>query len=461
MSLFVGLDLGTQGVRTVVSDENGKIFVSENVAFDEKMINNPEQDVKVWRKAILKVLSSISSQLGMSIIEIQSISVTSTSGTIIPINDKLEPIYNAIMYHNNVGMSYLENLKDESINKSFTFGKILWFQNERKQDIKDLYKFIHANDYLILLLTGTQIVSDYSSALKSGYDVFNERWNDVGGILKLASLFPEVDKPGKVVGNLSKEISRNTGLPQTIKVVLGMTDGCTGLLSTGCANEGDWCTTFGTTMVIKGLSKEYVKDDVFYSHKHPDDLWMPGGASNVGAKWVSYHGFDKNINYFNNYAHENLMAEQFHYPLIGKGERFPFQDQEIEGFDNTSSVEESFLAGMEGVAFIERMAYEKLEKDFGVTINNIFSAGSAGKNDVWNKIRSNVLKKPIIPASNFGSAFGAAMIAASGTRFDNLTQASVKMNQTVSNVIEDYSMSSQYDERYYEFINELEKKRKK
>src|SRR5699024_3100605 len=183
-----------------------------------------------------KVLSSISSQLGMSIIEIQSISVTSTSGTIIPINDKLEPIYNAIMYHNNVGMSYLENLKDESINKSFTFGKILWFQNERKQDIKDLYKFIHANDYLILLLTGTQIVSDYSSALKSGYDVFNERWNDVGGILKLASLFPEVDKPGKVVGNLSKEISRNTGLPQTIKVVLGMTDGCTGLLSTGCAN---------------------------------------------------------------------------------------------------------------------------------------------------------------------------------------------------------------------------------
>lgn len=461
MPLFIGLDLGTQGVRAIVSNENGNIFASESIKFDMQMISSPEQDTEVWRKSILKVLSAVSGQLGRSIRDIQSISVTSTSGTIVPINEKLEPIYNAIMYHNNVGISYLKKLTDGNLNKSFTFAKILWFQNERKKYMKDVYKFIHANDYLILLLTGTQIVSDYSSSLKSGYDVFNERWNDLGEVLKLSSLFPKVDKPGKIVGNLSKQISQETGLPQTIKVVLGMTDGCTGLLSTGCAKEGDWCTTIGTTMVIKGLSQEYVKDDVFYSHKHPDNLWMPGGASNIGAKWVSYHDFDKNIDYFNKYAYENLLAEQFHYPLIGKGERFPFQDQEVEGFDNTSTDEESFLAGMEGVAFIERMAYEKLETEYGVIIKNIFSAGSAGQNEVWNKIRSNVLKKPIIPAGNEGSAFGAAIIAASGTHFDNLTGASINMNQRNSNIVKDYSLSEQYDKRYYEFLKVLDKQRLK
>lgn len=449
MPLFIGLDLGTQGVRGIVSDEAGSVIVSESTKFDEQMINSPEQDVSVWQASVLEVLNSIAVQLKSTKNEILSISVTSTSGTIIPINRNLQPIYNAIMYHNSEGHSYFKKMRNEGNYISPIHAKVLWFQNERKTQDKDLYKFIHANDYLVLLLTGKQIISDYSSSLKSGYDVLSNQWNNTDQALQ--TLFPKVDEPGAIVGNLSEEINKKTNLPQGIKVVLGMTDGCTGFLSTGCSKEGDWCTTIGTTMVIKGLSKQYIKDDVFYSHKHPDDLWMPGGASNIGAKWVSHYGFDENLDYYNEYARNNRIAKQFHYPLVGMGERFPFHDETIKGFDHTNSFEESFLAGMEGVAFIERMAYEKMEKDYGVTINNIFSAGSAGQNKVWNRIRSNILKKPIIAAGNEGSAFGAAIIAASATYYDSLIDASINMKQTKKAVIEEYTFKEKYDEKYLKF----------
>lgn len=457
MVLFIGVDLGTQGVRTVATDEKGKIVANSNVQFDVNTINGGEQDVNVWRNSIYKSLSTLSDNLGRAKYDVLSISVTSTSGTILPVDRNLEPIYNAIMYHNNVGAPYLEKLENEKINKSFSQGKVLWFQSEKSEHFKKTYKFIHANDYIILLLTGDKVISDYSSALKSGYDVLNNKWDDSSPSLQLSELFPEVLKTGTIVGNISRKMSDETGLPCNIKVVLGMTDGCTSLLSTGCSEEGDWCTTIGTTMVIKGLSENYIKDDVFYSHKHPDGLWMPGGASNIGAKWISYYGFNNDIKHFNSYAEEKQTADQFHYPLIGTGERFPFQNKRIKGFDNTIGREESYLAGLEGVAYIERMAYEKLEKEYEVNIKKIYSSGSAGHNEVWNRIRSNVLKKPLVPASNAGSAFGAAMIAASTTYYESLKEASKQMNPVSQNIIQDTSMAEQYDEKYLEFKKLLEK----
>src|SRR3546814_8669540 len=67
-----------------------------------------------------------------------------------------------------------------------------------------------------------------------------------------------------------------------------MTDGCASQVASGAVSPGTWNTTIGTTLVVKGVTRQSLNDPEgrFYSHRHPDGYWMPGGASNTGADWV-------------------------------------------------------------------------------------------------------------------------------------------------------------------------------
>ena len=451
MPVFIGLDLGTQGVRATAVDENGALVFESDMKFDSDMIQNEIQDIKIWEEYIMICLKRLSDGIGRRNDEILSISVTSTSGTVFAVDHQFNPVFNAVMYHDRNHRIQ----KNSFLNENYpALEKMLWIKENKKSG--SIYKFLHANDFLIHILTG-EYVTDYSSALKSGYDAINERWADaVTDHLSLSEL-PEVKPPGEIVGMISKDVSSATGLPGNVKVVLGMTDGCTGLLSTGCSSPGEWCTTIGSTLVIKGISESHISDDIFYSHKHPDRYWMPGGASNTGAKWVSVYGFEDSLQELTDYAGKNMPSETFHYPLTGTGERFPFESDTIQRIDCSTNKYDSFLAGMEGVAFIERMAYEKLQETFGVRIDKIYTSGSAGKNKVWNTIRSNILNRPIVPSNNRGSSFGAAVIAAGAVYYKDIQEASINMaSNDREAVISHFEYSNIYNEKYEKFKALLE-----
>jgi sugar (pentulose or hexulose) kinase len=91
---------------------------------------------------------------------------------------------------------------------------------------------------------------------------------------------------------------KSWALPETVKITAGITDGCASQIASGAINPGDWNTTIGTTMVIKGVTKNEVLDPLgrLYSHRHPAGYWMPGGASNTGADWVTNEFGDDLVN---------------------------------------------------------------------------------------------------------------------------------------------------------------------
>ena len=98
------------------------------------------------------------------------------------------------------------------------------------------------------------------------------------------------------MGTLKQELALALGLSPKAIVTTGMTDGCASQVASGAVNLGDWNTTIGTTLVVKGVTREEINDPsgAIYCHRHPDGHWMPGGASNTGADWVSkfYGGMD-------------------------------------------------------------------------------------------------------------------------------------------------------------------------
>ena len=105
--MFVlGIDLGTQGVRALVSSLKGDVVAQADrpLRAGTRSLDEPgrfEQDPLEWRAAILRVLTDVVEQArgkGRAPAEIAALSVTSTSGTLCLADDAGEPVGPAIMY---------------------------------------------------------------------------------------------------------------------------------------------------------------------------------------------------------------------------------------------------------------------------------------------------------------------------------------------------------------------------
>jgi sugar (pentulose or hexulose) kinase len=216
-------------------------------------------------------------------------------------------------------------------------------------------------------------------------------------------------------------------------------------------------TTIGTTLVVKGVTTKRIADPAsgVYSHRHPDGGWMPGGASNTGAEWVArdYAGVD--LDELAREAAALIPTGGIAYPLRQQGERFPFLCPAARGFDPVGFDGAAlFAARMEGTAYLERLALERLERLAGEPVRSVYAAGGGSRNDLWLRIRANVLGRPVAKARNGEGAVGAAVIAAAGTRFASLAEAAGALTG-IEATIEPGTMRGAYDEGYRRFIDEL------
>jgi sugar (pentulose or hexulose) kinase len=210
-------------------------------------------------------------------------------------------------------------------------------------------------------------------------------------------------------------------------------------------------------LVIKGVTREAIKDPHgrLYNHRHPEGFWMPGGASNTGADWVTKY-FTEDLEALNQKATHLLPTGRLAYPLQQRGERFPFIAPDATGFEPGGMTHvERFAANMEGVAYIERYAYDMIEKLSGEKVQAIYTAGGASNSNTWLTIRSNVLNKPIYKMKSVSGAVGAAILAASRTHFSSLTEAAKALTLTDSKTLPQTRMCQEYNTLYLMFLEEL------
>jgi sugar (pentulose or hexulose) kinase len=250
------------------------------------------------------------------------------------------------------------------------------------------------------------------------------------------------------------------GLSPDVQVVAGMTDGCASQIAAGAVNLGDWNTTIGTTLVIKGVTKNEIKDPQgrIYCHRHPEGYWMPGGASNTGADWVTKE-FGGKLYELDGQARQLIPTRYMAYPLRQEGERFPFIAQQARGFEPKGiSDARRFAANMEGVAYIERYAFEVIAQLSGEKVKAVFTAGGGSNSDTWLTIRSNVLGLPIYKMKYVTGAVGAAILAASKTHFSSVIAASKALTQIEKEVYPIQDMTDKYNRNYQKFIKALQDK---
>lgn len=471
---FIGVDVGTQGARIVLLDVTGEVVAHAEETFELSHASREEQSPDGWWNACFHGIRQITSQIKglISPDAIQAVAVTSTSGTVIPLDAEHKPLHDAIMYSDQRSVKQAQQCKEAAMkhrpdgytgfNTSSGLSKMVWYVDNFPERAEHIALWSHAADYITGKLSGVWGITDHTNALKSGYDVDQEFWPSYlfEALPLQKTQMPEVHPSGTVIGKLDVRVAEALGLSPNIKVAVGITDGCASQIASGAIKLGDWNTTIGTTLVIKGVTQNQLVDPLgrLYSHRHPMGYWMPGGAGNIGADWVSQE-FAEQLDQLNEKAWQLIPSPYISYPLRQKGERFPFIAPHAEGFEPPGlSPEERYTANMEGVAMVEKYAYDMIRELSGEEIAAVYTAGGASNSEIWVKIRSNVLNLPIYKMKYTSGAVGAAILAASQVYFENLAEAGKSLNQIDRTVYPEEKLSAEYLEKYQAFLKTMKNK---
>lgn len=459
-AVVIGIDVGTQGARVVAHDHTGKLVASESERFAGNWAGS-EQQPDDWWHAVVEGLRRLTRTLDDR--PIDGLSVTSTSGTVIPLDDNWQPVNPALMYSDHraaqVATEIAERFPALGANVSWGLPKIVWFERTYPELATRISAWRHPVDLLIGRLTGEWGATDQTTALKSGFDLWQNRWpTEVFARFGIdPGKLPKVGTTGEIAGRVDASAAKATGLPVGTFVMLGMTDGCASQVASGAIRPGAWGSTIGTTLVVKGTTIQPIVDPLnrLYNHRHPQGFWMPGAASNTGAAWISKWFPDRDPGELDRWAAGVVPTGKLTWPLLGIGERFPFVSATATGFGYDGSDETvRYASGLEGVAYLERMAFDLIEELSGEQVETISTAGGGSAGETWLRIRANVLDRPIRKVHHANAATGAAMIAASGMWFAGLIEAVDAMTE-LETVVEPDALVAAYRNGYERFRQEL------
>ena len=435
--VVLGIDLATAGARCVAVDAGtGKVlaFATGPLAAPERLPGRGRMQAATYAVVALDLVGQVARQLGGRSTGIRALSVTGTSGTVVPVDATGVPVGDARLYDDLSGA-------DVAAAHGLPLGSMLARMTTllRVPGVRGLVPTV---DVVAAALVGGPVSTDTSHALKAGIDLAGLRWpHDMMAALGLRDdIVSPLVHPGANLGTVTSAAASRLGLPSGVFVVAGMTDGCTAQLSTGAIHPGDSIGVLGTTLVLKGVADHDVRsaDGAVYSHLSPGGAYWPGGASNSGAgvllaafPRLDAAGFIE----LDRRAAERGPATVVRYPLTRPGERFPVADPDLASLTSGEPVDEveAYRAILEGVAFVERLGLETLAGLGAPTLRHTL-AGGATRSAVWNTLRASVIggsgvdlpvvrlpdgrlpedRLPDVRLPVSGSAIGAAILAAHG-----------------------------------------------
>ncbi len=474
--LVIGVDIATQHVRALCCDAHGAVRVAAErplPAVRRVGLGESEQDAQSWWPAVLACLRETTVELGRTAGSVRALSVCATSGTVVLVDSDGIPVGPALMYDDRRGGEFAAaadtaaRARWEALGvhhgPTSTTGRIAWLLRHAPPPATLV---CHAPDLVTWRLVGRRTPSDWSHALKSGFDPLRGEWaGEAYAALDVPlGRLPGVLAPATEVGTVDSAVAAAAGLPASCAVRLGMTDGCAGQIACGAVRPGTAVTVLGTTLVVKAASRDLVTDPsgAVYSHRGPDGTWFPGGASNTGGEALAAHTAE-DLTALDGAAERRGESSVVRYPLRREGERFPFVAPEARGFTLGTPADrvDAYRADLEGVALIERLGYEHLGR-LGVTVGDeIRTAGGGSRSDLWLRIRASALRRPLRRVRRGDTAFGAAVLAATGTLHPDLRSAVHAMvhRDDAHDVIEPYpAWSDQLDECYRRLHAELERR---
>ena len=411
-AVWLGIDFGTSGARSIAVDEQGQTLA-------ECRVQNLSQTPNAWRSALVQLFE----QLPPYICErLTGIAICGTSSTVMLCDSKGdskgEALLEPLMYNDDRALEVLEQVRQIAppnhtvISATSSFAKLLWFTQQpefKRAEFKQAHILMHQADWLAFLLHGRLGITDYHNALKLGYDPEILAYPDWLDRHQYRSLLPDVRTPGEAIGPILPSWGKRFRIPNRCQIHAGTTDSIAAFLASGATKIGEAVTSLGSTLVIKLLSNVRLDDARYgiYSHRL-GNRWLVGGASNTGGAVLRSFFSDDDLVRLTPQLNPNCSTGLNYYPLTKPGDRFPINDPTLEPRLSPRPEDPAlFLQGLlEGMARIEADAYRLLQTLGAGEVHRIYTAGGGAQNAVWTQLRAIETQKPVTSAVNVEAAIG-------------------------------------------------------
>jgi len=444
--VFLGLDVGTSGVKAILVSSNGDVVAS---ATSPLTMQTPhpgwaEQHPHAWWEATLASITAVKRAKPDAVVAAVGISGQMHSSVFLDrAGDVIRPALlwcdgrtTAECAEITARVGGEERLRDLACNpalEGFTLPKVLWLRKHEPDAYARLATVMLPKDYIRYRLTG-QLATDPSDASATlMYDTAHLRWSEE--ILKAVdvpmSIVPNVGGSSEVLGKVTADAAAVTGLAQGTPVVGGGADNACGAAGVGAVTAGEVVSSWGTSGTVLAPMLEPRVDPGLrahtFCHVAPGVWYMMGVVLSAGGAFSWYRDQfarelagvpDADLRLNDEAATVAAGAEGVTFLPYLQGERTPHRDASARGaflgLSLAHTRAHTTRAVLEGISFALRDSLSILQ-DLGLTPNQVLLTGGGAKSAFIRRLQSEVFGWPVSTVNREeGPAYGAALLAAVG-----------------------------------------------
>ncbi|MDX3927732.1 MAG: xylulokinase [Shinella sp.] len=439
--MYLGLDLGTSGVKAMLIDGDQKIVGSANGALEVSRPHSgwSEQDPADWIRATEEAVAGLKAKHPKELAAVRGIGLSGQmhGATLLDADDRvLRPciLWNDTRsYHEAAALDADPRFRAVTGNivfPGFTAPKLAWVAKNEPELFAKVRWVLLPKDYLRLWLTGEHMSEMSDSAGTSWLDTGKRKWSPE---LLAATGLEERQMPSLVegtdqAGRLRSGLASKWGISGNAVVAGGAGDNAASACGMGTVSHGAAFVSLGTSGVLFAANGSYLPkpESAVHAFCHAlPDTWHQMGVILSATDALNWHSHvtGKSASELTGELGETLKVPSgvTFLPYLS-GERTPHNDAVIRGafigLEHESSRVVLTQAVLEGVSFAIRDSLEAL-RSAGTDISRITAIGGGSRSRYWLASIATALGLPVdLPADgDFGAAFGAArlgLIAATG-----------------------------------------------
>ena len=444
---LVGIDIGTTHTKGVLVGTAGQVH-GEASRESDLISDHPswaEMDPEQWWANTCEIAADLVARAVELDLNVAAVGISGMVPALVMLDDAGAPVRRSIQQNDARTAHEIEavatiiaperffELSGGSINQQVMAPKLRWLMRHEPEALGRARLLLGSYDYVRFRLTGTKGV-EHNWALESGLaNVHTGVWDPelmaAAGIDE--RLLPAIHPSHAVVGTVTAEAARATGLPEGTPVVAGIADHVASAFAAGVTGDGDLLIKFGGAGDILYSTRELVTDARLFIDYHvvPGRYLLNGCMATSGSmlKWLVREFFEADAatarsNGTDVFAFLDARASQ-HPPGSQSivvlpyflGEKTPIHDPHARGTIVGLGLHHDryalYRAFLEAVVFGFAHHVEVL-RERGLEVRRVLASDGGARSDVWLQIAADVLAVPVHRVGRHpGSSLGAAFVA--------------------------------------------------
>jgi xylulokinase len=432
--MYLGLDLGTSGVKALLVDDaqHPIATASSEIAVSRPHDGWSEQDPQAWIDACEAAISALKTSHPAEISAVRGIGLSGQMHGATLLDESGKVLRPCILWNDTRSFREAAALDAKPIFREltgnivfpgFTAPKLLWLREHEPDVFRRVAKVLLPKDYLRFWLTG-EYVSEMSDAAGTAWlDVAKRAWSPA--LLEATSLsekqMPSLVEGTDVSGTLKAELAARWGMSGEVVVAGGAGDNAASACGMGVVRPGEAFVSLGTSGVLFAANGSYMPnaDSAVHTFCHAlPNTWHQMGvtlSATDSLNWLSGISGSSAEQLTGELGAELRAPGSVTFLPYLSGERTPHNDAAMRGafigLAHQSDRKALTQAVLEGVAFSFRDCLEAL-RSAGTDLSRVTAVGGGSRSRYWLKVIATALQIPVdIPAEgDFGAAFGAARL---------------------------------------------------